>query len=64
MLLVMNTTNLFESDQSFTGITKDRIQSFLPSLWDEVFKISTPVPISSPTTEVITSVSIRANIFE
>jgi hypothetical protein len=52
MLLVMNTTSLFEPDQPLTVITKDRIQSFLPGLWDEVFKISTPSPISSSTTEV------------
>jgi hypothetical protein len=52
MLLVMNTTSLFDADQPLTVITKDRIHSFLPGLWDEVFKIATPVP--SPTTEVIT----------
>jgi hypothetical protein len=52
MLLVMNTTGLFDNDESLTVITKDRIHSFLPGLWDEVFKISTPPPIPSPTTEV------------
>jgi hypothetical protein len=49
MLLVMNTTSLFEPDQPLTVITKDRIHTFLPGLWDEVFKISPP----SPTTEVL-----------
>lgn len=43
----MNTTSLFDPDQPLTTITKDRIQSFLPGLWDEVFKIATPLP--SPT---------------
>ena len=45
MLLVMNTTSLFDPDQPLTVITKDRIQTFFPGLWDEVFKISTPSPI-------------------
>ena len=56
MLLVMNTTSLFDPDQPLTVITKDRIHSFLPGLWEEVFKIATPV--SSPTTEVIIQFSI------
>jgi hypothetical protein len=42
MLLVMNTTSLFDADQPLTVITKDRIHSFLPGLWDDVFKVSTP----------------------
>ncbi len=50
MILVMNTTGLFDTDQPFTVITKDRIEIFLPGLWDEVFKIPTPSPI----TEVFT----------
>ena len=37
----MNTTGLFDHDQSLTTITKDRIQSFLPKLWDEVFLMTT-----------------------
>ena len=41
MILVMNTTGLFDSDQALSGITKDRIHSFLPGLWEEVFKMST-----------------------
>ena len=41
MLLVMNTTGLFDNNQSLVVMTKDRIQSFFPSLWEEVFKIST-----------------------
>lgn len=48
MLLVMNTTGLFEPNQPLTVITKDRIDTFLAGLWEEVFKISPP----SPTTEV------------
>ncbi|CAF3532835.1 unnamed protein product [Rotaria sp. Silwood1] len=44
MLLVMNTTGLFDGDQPLTVITKDRIHSFLPGLWDEVFKMSTSLP--------------------
>jgi hypothetical protein len=53
MLLVMNTTSLFDGDQPLTVITKDRIHSFLPGLWEEVFKMSTP-PLStlSSNTEV------------
>ncbi len=47
MLLVMNTTGLFDGDQPLTVITKDRIHSFLPGLWEEVFKMSTP-PLSVP----------------
>jgi hypothetical protein len=46
MLLVMNTTGLFDSDQPLTVITKDRMHSFLPGLWEEVFKMSTP-PLSA-----------------
>lgn len=54
MLLVMNTTGLFEADQPLSVITKDRIHSFLPGLWEEVFKMSPP-PLStqSNNTEVI-----------
>ena len=48
MLLVMNTTGLFEPNQPLTVLTKDRIDTFLAGLWEEVFKISPP----SPTTEV------------
>lgn len=44
MLLVMNTTGLFESNQPLTVITKDRIDTFLVGLWEEVFKISPPTP--------------------
>jgi len=44
MLLVMNTTGLFDGDQPLTVITKDRMHSFLPGLWEEVFKMSTPPP--------------------
>ncbi|CAF4900663.1 unnamed protein product [Rotaria sp. Silwood1] len=40
----MNTTGLFDGDQPLTVITKDRIHSFLPGLWDEVFKMSTSLP--------------------
>ncbi|CAF3574167.1 unnamed protein product [Rotaria sordida] len=53
MLLVMNTTGLFDDNQSLTVITKDRIHSFFPGLWEEVFKISTPPQIPSPTTESV-----------
>ncbi|UJR29178.1 hypothetical protein I4U23_010392 [Adineta vaga] len=52
MLLVMNTTGLFDGDQPLSVITKDRIHSFLPGLWEEVFKMSAP-PLTS---------TIRANI--
>jgi hypothetical protein len=52
MLLVMNTTGLFDSNQPLTVITQDRIHSFLSGLWEEVFKISTPLPSPSPTAEV------------
>lgn len=48
MLLVMNTTGLFDGDQRLTVITKDRLHSFLPGLWEEVFKMSAP-PLSTPT---------------
>ncbi|CAF2709471.1 unnamed protein product [Rotaria sp. Silwood2] len=44
MLFVMNTTGLFDGDQPLTVITKDRIHSFLPGLWEEVFKMSTSLP--------------------
>ncbi len=43
----MNTTGLFDGDQPLTVITKDRMHSFLPGLWEEVFKMSTPPPLSS-----------------
>ena len=49
MLLVMNTTGLFEGDQPLSVITKDRIHSFLPGLWEEVFKMSPP-PLSTQST--------------
>ena len=44
----MNTTGLFDRDQALTVITKDRIHSFLPGLWEEVFKMSAP-PMTSST---------------
>jgi hypothetical protein len=47
MLLVMNTTGLFDEDQPLTAITKDRIHSFLPGLWEEVFKMSIPSGVSN-----------------
>ena len=50
MLLVMNTTSLFDPEQQLTVITKDRLHTFLPGLWDEVFKVSPPTPTA---TEVI-----------
>ncbi|CAF0759689.1 unnamed protein product [Adineta steineri] len=51
MLLVMNTTGLFDGDQPLSIITKDRIHSFLPGLWEEVFKMSAPLPtVSLPST--------------
>jgi hypothetical protein len=59
MLLVMNTTSLFDPDQPLTVITKDRIHTFLPGLWDEVFKVSPP----TPTTEVFQLLSIFSNVF-
>jgi hypothetical protein len=41
MLLVMETTGLFNSQFSqLSIITKDRIESFLPGLWEETFKIN------------------------
>lgn len=61
MLLVMNTTGLFDDDQSLTVITKERIHSFFPGLWEEVFKISTPSSTPSPTVEVIRK---QSNNFE
>ncbi|CAF1475038.1 unnamed protein product, partial [Didymodactylos carnosus] len=45
MLLVMDTTALFDSGQ-LTVISKDRIHSFLPGLWDEVFKMSPPLSVA------------------
>jgi brefeldin A-resistance guanine nucleotide exchange factor 1 len=64
MLLVMETTGLFNSELSqLSIITKDRIESFLPGLWSETFKINsknelkvvkpsspppTPMPTPSP----------------
>jgi hypothetical protein len=48
MLLVMNTTGLFDGDQPLTVITKDRMHSFLPGLWEEVFKMSTPPLFTQP----------------
>jgi hypothetical protein len=47
MLLVMNTTGLFDGDQPLSVITKDRIHSFLPGLWEEVFKMTAP-PLTIP----------------
>ena len=44
MLLVMETTGLFNKDNSdikfsqLCGITKDRIESFLPGLWEDLFR--------------------------
>ncbi|CAF0848856.1 unnamed protein product [Adineta ricciae] len=58
MLLVMNTSGLFEPDQPLTIITKNRIDSFLPGLWEEVFKISTP----SPTTETTMSFPVTSEM--
>ena len=61
MLLVMNTTSLFDPDQPLTLITIDRIRSFLPGLWEEVFKPSTPPPVPSSTTEVLLLKSVMAD---
>lgn len=52
MLLVMNTTGLFDDNESLTVITKQTIHGFFPGLWEEVFKVSTPPQIPSPTSEV------------
>ena len=44
MLLVMETTGLFNKDNTdvkfsqLCSITKDRIESFLPGLWEDLFK--------------------------
>jgi len=46
MLLVMETTGLFNKENTdlkfsqLCGITKDRIESFLPGLWEDLFKAS------------------------
>ena len=50
----MNTTGLFDRDQALSVITKDRIHSFLPGLWEEVFKMSAPpmIPTTSANIEV------------
>lgn len=54
MLLVMHTTGLFDGTQPLTVITKDRIHSFIPGLWEEVFKMATPpLPVSPPNVEVL-----------
>lgn len=47
----MNTTSLFDPEQPLTKITKEKIETFLPGLWDDVFKIATPLPLAT-TTEV------------
>jgi hypothetical protein len=65
MLLVMNTTGLFDGDQPLTVITKDRIHSFLPGLWEEVFKMSTPplsVPIVNNETNVKPITTVEENV--
>ncbi|CAF1184629.1 unnamed protein product, partial [Didymodactylos carnosus] len=54
MLLVMHTTGLFNVGQQLTTISKDRIHSFLPGLWDEVFKMS-PSPSIVQTLQQSTS---------
>lgn len=47
MLLVMETTGLFNENQdsklfsSLCSITKDRIESFLPGLWEDLFRVNT-----------------------
>jgi len=46
MLLVMNTTSLFDPEQALTKLTRDKIETFLPGLWDDVFKITTPPPMT------------------
>lgn len=48
----MNTTGLFDGEQPLSVITKDRIHSFLPGLWEEVFKMSTSLPTFVPQSEV------------
>ncbi|CAF1390661.1 unnamed protein product [Adineta ricciae] len=55
MLLVMNTTGLFDRDQALSVITKDRIHSFLPGLWEEVFKMSAPPMISTTSANIETN---------
>jgi len=61
MLLVMDTTGLFNqnnSDVKFSQlciITKDRIESFLPGLWEDLFKANRLAELSSSSTTAITS---------
>lgn len=46
MLLVMETTGLFNKEKTdvkfsqLCSITKDRIESFLPGLWEDLFKVN------------------------
>jgi hypothetical protein len=54
MLLVMNTTSLFDADPSLTAISKERIHSFLPGLWDDVFKVATPPVTPAPVPSQVT----------
>ena len=58
MLLVMETTGLFNqsnSDAKFISlcsITKDRIESFLPGLWQDLFKTKSTETTSHPQEEI------------
>ncbi|CAF0877301.1 unnamed protein product [Brachionus calyciflorus] len=68
MLLVMETTGLFNqtnADAKFSSlcaITKDRIESFLPGLWQDLFRVNSappsvqteqvPLTIQTPSTEI------------
>lgn len=59
MLLVMETTGLFKEGEtthfsSLGSITKDRIDSFLPGLWEDLFRVNTknnPPPITTAVSE-------------
>ncbi len=62
MLLVMNTTGLFDRDQPLTMITKDRVHSFLPGLWEEVFKMSTPLSSTIPSIVEVCCILLNQSI--
>ena len=57
--LVMETTGLFSKDNTdlkfsqLCGITKDRIESFLPGLWEDLFKVSNLNKISQSSKKII-----------
>ena len=68
MLLVMETTGLFNKDNTdlkfsqLCSITKDRIESFLPGLWEDLFKVTNNSKQAVATQEEPTMLDVNSEL--